>query len=106
MFSRSPSTAPAITATSTTTERIRTGRFSRSATCGIRARMSMPIATGTSTMAKTCSTLSNCRPMLLPSGRKYAADRLTRIGRVNTASTELMAVRVMFRATWPPNRWL
>ena len=34
------------------------------------------------------------------------ADRFTTTGSVTTASTELTAVRVTLSATWPPNRWL
>ena len=75
------------------------GRASRSARDGNRARRAIPIATGTSTIAKTCSTLSNCRPIGAASPRKYAADRLTTTGRVTTASTEFTAVSVTFTAT-------
>ncbi|MCY1464063.1 hypothetical protein D9M71_820390 [compost metagenome] len=39
------------------------GRSMRAANPGARRRISMPMATGTRTMANTCSTLANCRGM-------------------------------------------
>ena len=55
---------------------------------------------------KTSMVFFSCRPTVMSPGWNQAIDRLTMTGRVRTAMTELIAVRLMFRATSPRNRWL
>ncbi|GAB3324410.1 hypothetical protein GCM10027451_48740 [Geodermatophilus aquaeductus] len=67
----------------------------------------MPRATGTSTIAKTCTVLPNCRPIDPASGgSKTVTARLVTSGSVTTASSELTAVRETLSATSPRKRWL
>ena len=106
MLSLSPSTAPAMTSMSRIADAMRTGLSIRSANSGERRRIAMPMTTGRRTTAKTCSSLPVCIPRLSSSGAKCEIARLAMSGRVMIASTELMAVRVMFRATSPRKRWL
>jgi hypothetical protein len=70
MVARSLTTAAAITSTRNTAETMRTGLSSCLARAGRLGADSMPMLTGTSTMAKTWSTLSNCSGMALPSPMK------------------------------------
>lgn len=66
----------------------------------------VPMTTGTSTMAKTCTTLSVCRGMALPSPMKALSEKPTTKGSVKRESRLLTAVRVMLSATSPLARWL
>ncbi len=103
---RSLSTAPTITATRNTAERMRTGRSRPRASAGRRARTNMPIATGTSTTTKTCATLPGCMETARSPVMKCASEELTISGSVRSESTALTAVRVMLSATSPLARWL
>ena len=69
------------------------------------AHTTIPIATGTSTIAKTSTTLTNGR-LTLSSRSKCAIARLVISGRVTIAITEFTAVRVTLSATSPRKRWL
>ena len=103
---RSLATAAAMSTSSTSAEPIFTGRSRRAAKAGARARIAMPIATGTSTIAKTWMTLSNCSGITLPSPTNCSSEKLTINGSVSSESRLLTAVRVMLSATSPRARWL
>ena len=85
-------------------EPMRTGRSIRARTPGLR-RTSMPIATGTSTIANTWTHLGERQRHLVAAVVVVDRQSVTS-GRVNSAITELIAVSVMFSATSPRNRWL
>ncbi|MNV83556.1 hypothetical protein D3C71_1773720 [compost metagenome] len=73
---------------------------------GLKPRTSIPRHTGSSTIMKTSMVFLSCSPTVISPGWNQAIDRLTITGRVSTAITELIAVRLMLSATSPRNRWL
>jgi hypothetical protein len=93
--------AATITSTSTTAEAILTGLRMRSAQSVNRCRTAIPITTGISTIANTWMNFTGCRPTDALSSRNCDIERPTTTDRVNTASTELIAVSVTLRATSP-----